>query len=303
VASLDPIEDSQTRSATSPRIAAGRHRGHRVAKLSTARTVEAGRSALLLHERSAHICSTKYQGPQSSTSSRHKFAIASDGFVGSELNLQHTASQQRPRTSNRTLTKKKKSAYNKSELTLASGYLPEPLVEHQHNDMATLRLHTAGSRTGGIANFADESQRAIAEITMVTTEKQAREHLRSRTQRYDGLVRNQLSNVMALSRHLSENSSFDSANDADEVVTHSHSASHEADQIDEQSTPHWLRTPSTGPAYDLFEDEQYFKHAVRDPDAEGRSDSVNGEFWSQYGGLERSDGAWDARGATALHHL
>lgn len=175
-------------------------------------------------------------------------------------------------------------------------------MEHQHNVLITAdsRLHTAGSRAVGTAIIADQSQRNIADNTMSVTEKVAREPLQSRTQRYDDTVRGQLSHVTAPSRHTTENSSFDNADDA---ATHGHDASLEAGQINEQSTPRWLRTPSTGRAYDLFEDERYYERAMRDLNVEGRSDSVNGEFWSQYGGLERCDGAWDARETTTSHYL
>ncbi|KAF3045727.1 hypothetical protein E8E11_006319 [Didymella keratinophila] len=297
VATLDPIEDSQIRSATPLKDAGGLHRSHRAEKLSPARAVEPGRPALLLRERFAHICSAKSQGPQSSTSSGHKFATGSDGFAGTELHIQHPASQRRPRTSNRTL-KEKKSACNMSELTLASGCLPAPPVEHQHNVLITAdsRLHTAGSRAVGTAIMADQSQRDIAYNTMAVTEKVARERLRSRTQRHDDVVRGHT----APGRHTTENSSSDNADDA---ATHSHGASLEAGQVNKQSTPRWLRTPSTGCAYDFFEDERYYERAMCDLNVEARSDSVNGEFWSQYGGLERCDGDWDAADATTSHYL
>jgi hypothetical protein len=235
MASLDAIEDSKTCPTIPLKNAVGSLRSRRVEKLSPARAVEPSRPTLLSRERFAHICSAKPQGPQSSSLSRHEFATGSDGFVGTELDIQHPASQRRPRTSNRILTKKH-IACNKSELTLASGYLPAPLVEHQHYAIviAGSRLHTAGSGA-------------------------AREEFRSRTQRYDNLAQGQLSHVTAPSRHTTENWGSDNADaDADdEVVMHSYDASLEADQINEQSTPPWLRTPSKGREHVLFEDERY----------------------------------------------
>lgn len=58
-----------------------------------------------------------------------------------------------------------------------------------------------------------------------------------------------------------------------------------------------------GRAYDLFYTEQYYERGVRDLNGGGRSDSVNGEFWSHYGGLEGNDEALDACGAAFAHHI
>lgn len=182
-------------------------------------------------------------------------------------------------------------------------------MEREDKDMfmAVSRLYTAGSCALGTDICADEaqlpSQRANVNITTAAKKEEARERLQSQTQRRESLVRSQLSNVTAPSRHRSENTSSDSADAVDEAVSHSHSASLEVDQGYEQFTPHWLQTPTTGRAYDLFETERYFERAVRDLNGDGRSDSVNGEFWSHYGGLERYDGAWDGRRAAFMHHI
>lgn len=212
--------------------ATGRRRGHRVEKLLP---------VLLLRERFVHICLTNHQGPRSSASSRHMFITASDGFVGSELNIQHTASQHRLRNSNRTSTKKKSTYSNsKNELVLACGYLPAPLEEHKHNDLVRTgsQLHAVGSWAAGTAMFSDGSQSAIAEIAMVTTGKEARRYLRSRTQHYDDLVRNQLSNVTVPIGNLPENSCFVSADNVDEAVTNDYIARLEVDHPNEQFIPH-----------------------------------------------------------------
>jgi hypothetical protein len=287
VATPDPIEDSQIRSATSLENLAGRPRTHRVEKLSPASGLEPGSPLLLLRERFTPLHLPKSKGPQSSTSSRHKFATGSDGFVGTELSLQHSTKWNKPRASNRSQTKK--SVCNKGGLTLASGYLPAPPVEHQHDILAKAdpRLRTAGLQANGTATFA--------EFARTTT----RERRGSQTQGRDDLVRRQLSTVTAPSRRPFESS--DGADDADEV-TRSHRSSLELDDGLGQINPRWLHTSSTGRTYDCIGVERYFERAMRDLNTAGLSDSVNGEFWTQYGGLERSDGSWDARGATSLMH-
>lgn len=157
--------------------------------------------------------------------------------------------------------------------------------------MAEQRLHTTDFQAVETPNRAGEplplSQRAVTEIHKVTKEKEAKERRQSRVRQHDSLVRSQLSNVTAPSRHTSENSSSGSA---DEEVTLSCRSSDDFDKSHEQVTSQGPYAPSTRRAHNHLEAERYFERAMRDLDAAGRSDSVNGEFWSQYGGLERSDG-------------
>ncbi|KAF1927868.1 uncharacterized protein M421DRAFT_421063, partial [Didymella exigua CBS 183.55] len=302
VAALDPIEDSQIRSATLFKNSAGRSQGHRVRKLSPVRGVKSGSPALLLRERFAHVSSAKSKGSHSSTSPRSELATGSDGFVGVELHIQHPTKWNKPRASNRPRTKK--SVCNNGGLVLTSGYLPAPPIEHQHSGliMTESQLHTAALQAAGTTNEAIVSlpllQHAVAEVFKVTREKEARERRQSQVQRYDDLVRSQLSIVTAPSRRTPESSSSGSAGDADEKVTYSRTPSLEFDESHEQITPQWLCTAATGRAHDQIEAERYFERAMCDLDAAGRSDSVSGELCPQYSGLERSDGLWDARGAT-----
>lgn len=121
---------------------------HRIEKLLPARAVGFSRPAWRLRERVAHNHSAKSTKSQVSTIPKHKFANGSDGFAGSELNIQHLVSQHRPRVSNRYLAKEKQqSQRNKSKLALVSGCLPSPLVEHENKGVVTAgsRLYTAGS--------------------------------------------------------------------------------------------------------------------------------------------------------------
>lgn len=281
--------------------------GYRVKKPSSVNGAGAGSPALLLRERFAHLCSSKSKRSQSSTSLRYNTATSSDGFVGAELSIQRNPTKyNKPRGNTR--SRMKQSLRTKNELTFISGYLPTPPIEHQHSDLAVdgLRLCSTGFQAMVSATPASEmqplSQRAVAEFAGITTEQEARECRWSQTRRHDDLVHNQQSSVTAPSRRTIENSSTDSADGADEEVRHSLRFSPDLDKSHEEFIPQWSSTLSGRQTHDCSEPERYFERAMRELDSEEQSDSVNGEFWSQYGGLEQSEGAWDAPRTAGLSH-
>lgn len=227
-------------------------------------------------------------------------ATVSDGFVGVELDLQHSIRWRKQRASNRHRTKESTRSHGK--LVLACGYLPPPPIEHEQGGlgMAESHLNTAGFHAVGTPDWSDlmlpPLQHTCTEVYEVP-EKRARQRRQSRVRQHADLVRSQFSAPTAPSRHISKSPSSESV---DEDTMPSRRSSSGLDESREQATVHWPHMPLTGRVHSPLDAQRYFERAMRDLDAAGRSDSVSGEFWSQYGELERNDGEWDTCGAMDL---
>lgn len=284
----DPIEDSQIQSATSSKYADGRPQGHLAKKKLPVKRVEYSPRALLLRKHLIHISSADSKVSYSINSSKHKFATGSDGFVGVELDIQHSTRLIKPRTGNRNQTKK--STRSNIELALTSGYLPTPSAEDQNNDLATAgpQLDTGDFQAVETAVSTGKRlpllQHAVAEIHRATKKEDVQERRRFRTRRCDNLTRGRLSNLTAPSRHTFKRSGSSNTADADGEVTKRRRSSLELDESDVQLDS-YLPYPSSH-----IEAEGYFERTTRNLDAVGRSDSANGETWSQRSGPEQRGG-------------
>ena len=251
---------------------------HNVQKLLPAQDANPGSPAWILRGRFAHLHQAKPKDARDKTLLGSSFAIGSDGFIGAELNTQHTTRPIKPQVNNKTRTKK--SAPARGVLVLVCGHLPAPPVEH-HKGVLTVAeppTHRGDSTPVRAPTCTDErqssSRRAIAEIRKALTESEARERRHHNVPQHASLVRDQLSNITAPIRLVSEASSDDSNEDD----MYSNESNRENDDNTAHDAPWSPRTLSSGQIHSFIEDMGYFESAMHNLVEAGPSDSGTRHF-------------------------
>lgn len=256
---------------------------HRVQEPNTIRTSKhrsAKSPAFLLQGRPGSCHSVRRNGVRRKIL-RSGFSIGSDGFVGTELIIQHNKGFIQPRAKN---TWVDKGASASRELTLACGYLPAPLVEHhvgvlqQSGQALPNGDHTQAQVQVDRHETQPLSQRALTEVRRAMSDREARKRRHDDMQHHENMVRCQLSGITAPARGVSEDSSSECSNEP-------HIQSSEEDDVTRDGVP-LAYTPTS------HEVTRYFENQVYGLDATARSDSCDEEFWSQYPGMQSSDGCW-----------
>ncbi|KAF2631187.1 hypothetical protein BU25DRAFT_481740 [Macroventuria anomochaeta] len=304
VAAADPIEDSQMLTIAPFRSPSRQPVAHRVQKPSPARAAISGSPMWILRRQLGHPHSTKFDGARSRTLPQSSFATGSDGFVGAELSIQHTNRPTKAQISNK--TRMKKTVPDRGGLVMICGHLPAPPVEHHEGVLAVAEhpMHTGDRAPVHPSTRVVErwplSQRAITEIRKALSERNARERRNSSPRQQEALVRDQLSNVTAPIRRVSEGSS--SAPSDEECIPNNELDSDNDDDNahDDSRSPH---TFPSGRIRSSIADTKYFESAMHNLDAAEGSGNMNLEIRSQYAGIVRSDGYWFPEGgATGMVH-
>lgn len=218
---------------------------------------------------------------------RSSFATGSDGFVGAELDLQHTRKPNRLRLNNRARVQRVATA--SAKLLLANGNLPAPAVDHHmaaNLPDTDLVPHVEDRVISHIPIRTYErpvlSQRALSEIHKAISAKEAREYRKHHLQKHESVVCHQLSSITAPTRHHSENSSSKSRSEA---CTTSNASESDNDDVC-HGTQSLCTTPSARlPSFE--EGTRYFESAMYNLEAIDRPNSVDFGSWSQHAELER----------------